>query len=255
MILRAASPAAQERRRVRAPVLTVAGLAWLAVLLLPWADRGPMPGADRTAPPMVGHAAMGTAGDFSLPGFLGMWSLMVTAMMAPLLIGPHRHLGSRSLPRHHAAVRALFLVGYATVWSVAGLILLAAAHVLDWFGPAGPLAVGVAALWQFGPDKQRYLNLHQICPPLPAFGWRAELAALRFGVRRGLACVGSCWALMLLPLAVPAGQLAVMVAVTLWIWAEQLEFPRVATWRIRVPTRALLILWATMRSPRLATTG
>jgi predicted metal-binding membrane protein len=252
MIGSEASPEARQRRRIRTPVLVVTALAWLATSLLSSAHPGSTPGHDQMAMRMGAHAM---SGDFSLPAFLGTWLLMVSAMMSPLLIGPLRHLGTRSLPRHHAVMRVLFLVGYAAVWSVAGLILLATAHVLDWFGAAGPLALGVAALWQFAPDKQRYLNRHHACPPLPAFGWRAEFAALRFGVTRGSSCFGSCWALMLLPLAVPAGEWAVMVAVTLWIWAEQLEVPQVATWRIRVPTRALRILWTRTRSPRLASIG
>jgi hypothetical protein len=49
---------------------------------------------------------------------------------------------------------------------------------------------------------------------------------------------------MLLPLVVPNDQLAVMAAVTLWIWAEQFEFPALAAWRIRIPTRAVLIVRA-----------
>jgi predicted metal-binding membrane protein len=180
----------------------------------------------------------------SLPALLGMWLVMLTAMMSPLLIGLLRHLGVQSLARRRRWAWSLFVAGYAAVWALGGLLLLGAAGLLDRIGAPGVAAVSVAALWQFTPAKQRCLNRHHARPPLAAFGRKAELAALRFGAGQGIWCIGSCWALMLLPLVLHTHQLTVMAAVTLWIWAEQFEFPSLATWRVRIPTRALLIVRA-----------
>ena len=233
-------------------MLAVSALAWLttpAVLFTPTVSShagGDSMGMAMSAPtdtrPMNGMSTHLSAG--ALPGFLGMWLLMLTAMMSPLLIGQLRHLRARSLPRQRVPAAVLFLAAYAALWSLGGVALLAMADVLDRIGRAGAVAIGVAALWQLSPAKQRCLNRHHARPPLAAFGRRAELAALRFGATQAGWCVGSCWALMLLPLVLTTGQPAVMAAVSLWIWAEQLEFPSSASWRVRVPTRALLIVRA-----------
>ena len=245
------SPEARERRRVRTPVLAVTGVAWLVTSIALGGDvRSPQPGdgsagmvmSNPSGTSAMNHLPHPSAG--SLLGFLGMWLLTVTAMMSPLLIRPLRHLGARTLPRHRFAARTLFLASYAAVWSVGGFVLIAIAEVLDRLGPAVPVAAGAALLWQCTPVKQRCLNRHHAYPPLAAFGRPARRAAVRFGSRRAAWCVGSCWPLMLLPLVVVGDPLAVMAAATLWIWAEQLEFPAVASWRIRVPGRAVLILRA-----------
>lgn len=248
-IERALSPAARERRRVRTPVLGVTALAWLVTAGAPLVRSGPTQHGDdsmgmamstpSSTHPMH-HVSTGLSAG-ALPGFLGMWLLMVTAMMSPLLVGPLRHLGARSLPRRRAVASVLFLAAYAAVWSAGGVLLLAMTDFLDRLGPGAAIALGVAGSWQFSPVKQRCLNGHHRRPSLAAFGRQADLAALRFGARHGAWCVGSCWAAMLLPLLVTTAQTAVMAAVTLWIWAEQLEFPSSATWRVRIPTRVLLI--------------
>jgi predicted metal-binding membrane protein len=189
----------------------------------------------------------------SLPGFLGMWLVMVTAMMSPLLIGPLRHIGARSLPRRRASARALFVVAYAVGWSVAGMLLLLVVDVLDRTGPSALIAISLAVAWQCSPAKQRCLNRQHGYPPLAAFGASADHAAVRFGARQSAWCVGSCWALMLLPLILPSGPPVPMLAVSLWIWAEQLEFPTAASWRIRIPRRPPLLVqaWAAAIRPRI----
>ena len=65
--------------------------------------------------------------------------------------------------------------------------------------------------------------------------------ALRFGFAHGAWCVGSCWALMLIPLVVPVWHVGVMVAVSLWMWSEQLERRTAGGWRFHLPLRPLRI--------------
>jgi predicted metal-binding membrane protein len=238
-------------------VLAVTALGWLTTAIVFAEPSGSMHSDGNSMGMAMGAASHGQSmshmsthiSSGSLPGFLGMWLLMLTAMMSPVLIAPLRHLGSRSLAGHRFAARVLFVAAYAVVWSLAGVGLLMVADVLDRLGAAAAVAVSVAMIWQLSPVKQRCLNGHHARPPLAAFGWRAELAALRFGAQLGAWCVGSCWTLMLLPLVLTTHQLTAMVAVTLWIWAEQLEFPALARWRIRVPTRAILVARAAT-SPR-----
>jgi len=250
---RAISPEAAQRRRVRTPVLAVTAFAWVATLLTPVAsvvhsnamDSGRHSSLDMAmgAPPHTAamtHVSTDIAVG-SLPGFLAMWLLMLAAMMSPVLIGPLRHLATRSLRGRRLVAQASFVAGYAAIWSVGGVLLMVIADVLDRLDAATPIAVGVATLWQLTPVKQRCLNGHHIRPSLAAFGLSADLAALRFGARLGAWCIGSCWALMLLPLVLMDHQLVAMAVVTVWIWAEQLEFPALATWRVRLPARAILV--------------
>lgn len=229
-------------------MLATAALAWVVIASLSVGrPRGTAGMHDSMGMAMSAPAARrpmsDTAAQLPLgsPALFGMWLLMVTAMMAPLVVGPLRHLGARSLPRRRTAARIMFLAAYAAVWSIGGVLLSAVAKVLGGTGSGAEIALCVAALWQFSPGKQWCLNRHHARPPLAAFGRRAGLAALHFGAEQGLWCAGSCWALMLLPLVITTHQPVAMIAVTLWIWAEQLEFPAPAAWRLRLPTRALLI--------------
>jgi len=214
----------RERRQVRAPLLTVCAGAWFVLLL------GPGGHADHAH----GSPASQAAG----------WLLMLAAMMSPLLVGPVRHVRDRSFARRRVRAVTLFLAGYTAVWTAAGAGLLA---VSGWAvsGAAVPgargepfaawAAVVVAVGWQASPAKQRSLNRVHSHPELPAFGRAADVGALRFGLTHAVRCVGTCWALMLLALLVPYGQLAVMAAVTLWLAAERLDPPTPAGWRLRGP--------------------
>jgi predicted metal-binding membrane protein len=252
------TPAARERRRVRTPVLVVTAIAWLVTL-----TANPMASAsthsnnsmNMAMPPgshmQMNHPSANTSGG-SLLRFLGMWSLMLTAMMAPLLIGPLRHLGERSLSRRRPRAWLLFLASYAAIWIIGGFVLLAIADTLGRAGP--PVALASVVLWQLSPVKQRCLNRHHARPAIAAFGGKADRDALRFGAVCAVWCFGSCWTLMLLPLIFMNAQLAVMAGVTLWIWAEQFDTPVAATWRLRLPSRALRVA-ASSTAPLLRTTS
>lgn len=62
------------------------------------------------------------------PGALLMaWTLMLLAMMPPLLTGPLLHVRQRSLARSRAGAMALFAAGYVVAWTAAGAALLAVA--------------------------------------------------------------------------------------------------------------------------------
>jgi predicted metal-binding membrane protein len=251
-----ATPAARERRRIRTPLLAVAVAAWPLTLVAHPMYSGVAQASERSMGRASGAAlnthamhqmsTMASAG--SLLRFLGTWSLMLTAMMAPLLISPLRHVGERSLPRRRIRARLLFITSYAAVWCLGGLALQAVAEALERVGPA--IAIATAVLWQLTPDKQRCQNRHHARRPLAAFGRKADVDALLFGANHAVWCFGSCWALMLLPLVFMTPTLAVMAAVALWMWAEQFDTPVAATWRLRYPLRGLRI--AVAWTPRVS---
>ena len=138
----------------------------------------------------------------------------------------------------------------------AGGVLLAIELAVKLLAAQSYLPVGgvvlIASVWQVSPIKQRCLNRCHAHTELAAFGAAADLDALRFGLAHGVWCVGSCWALMLLPLVVSGGHIAVMAGVSLWLAAERLERPMPPRWEWRGPNKAarILVAQAQMRLQR-----
>ncbi|WP_210421901.1 DUF2182 domain-containing protein [Bradyrhizobium nitroreducens] len=167
------------------------------------------------------------------------WALMITAMMSPLLIEPLRHVRKRSFAKQRAEAMLLFAAGYMAVWMAAGLAFQPAALAARWAEPAPLLgcATAVALLWQVSPAKQWCLNRCHRRPHFAAFGAAAHRDVFGCGLAHGAACVGACWALMVLPLLLVQAHLLAMVAVTLFILAERLDrkprAPRLAQARPR----------------------
>lgn len=222
------TPAAWERRRAQAPLLIVAAAAWVALI----GAQGAHGGAHGAPAPPVLHAL-----------------LMFAAMMLPLAGPPVIHVRDRSLARRRPRAVAIFLAGYALPWMAATVALLA---VAAWVGAAGSvlvvaLAVVLIAGVQCSPFKQRCLNRCHAHPALAAFGPRADRDVLRFGVSHSLWCIGSCAALMLLPMLVHAGHLVAMAAVSLWLAGERLERPVPPRWRWRGPGMIVRIVVAQVR--------
>ena len=173
-------------------------------------------------------------------------ALMLMAMMVPLIGVPLRHVLDRSLARRRVRAVILFLAGYGLPWLVAGAVLMAAAARISAQASLG-LTLGVVAaiaVWQCSPAKQRCLNRCHARGPLAAFGVRADLDVLRFGLVHALWCIGACSGLMLLPMLLPHGfgHLAVMAAVTLWLLSERLSKAEKPRWRVRGPEKMLRIL-------------
>jgi predicted metal-binding membrane protein len=174
------------------------------------------------------------------------WLLMLAAMMPPLIAAPLRHIRERSFAHRRARAIFLFVVGYGAVWMIAGIGLqvMAVAARLAVSDTLMCLALSAVAatLWQVSPAKQWCLNRCHRRPPLAASGAPADRAAFDFGLSYGAACVGACWALMLLPLVVGQGHVLTMLAVMLFAFAERLESAAPLAWRWRGPGKALRVI-------------
>jgi predicted metal-binding membrane protein len=245
-----ATRAARERQRIRRPLWAIAGLAWIGLA------AGSVTGLSHaTMPHRTPDAAMGMSsadmstmhnahpGVIDLPAIvavLAMSALMVVAMMFPLLTMPIAHIRARSFARRRWRSTGLFLVAYTTIWTIACAIPALALWVAGTQGVNHWWLTGVtvvaAAIWQFSPAKQVWLNRSHSHPALAAFGHAADRSALRFGTRHGIRCVGSCWALMALPFVVGSWHLAAMAIAGAWIAGERLSSPTVPVWAIRVPS-------------------
>lgn len=267
------SPAASSRRRIRRPLLLLSVAAWAATLWLHQRAWGGSVlglaaaggGAQRsglahrficTLPAPGGRASVSPWS--SAAGFAGGWTLMLVAMMGPLLSPALLHVVDRTLPRRRRRAVVEFTAGYAGVWLVGGAALLALAGLAARRLDTGVLVVAVVLvglLWQCSPARQRCSNRHHATPPLAAFGRRADLDVLRFGLVHGARCFGTCWPWMLVPLVVGSGHVVAMVLVSLLLWADRFEPPRVPAWRIRVPRRWIDILGGLWRDRRRSVAG
>jgi predicted metal-binding membrane protein len=198
----------------------IVGAAWLVLA------AGAIAGEHGTA-----HAATTTRAA-SLPaavaGGLTGWVTMTVAMMGPAALAAVRHTAVNSLAWRRGRAMLEFSLAYLAVWTlvgVAGLVLTAHATAPRWTALSVTLAA--AALWQLTPVKRRALRECHRAGPLPPRGWQAELAAIRFGLRHGCACVSSCWCVMLAMTFAPGGHLLWTLTLTGLLTAERLfERPR-----------------------------
>jgi predicted metal-binding membrane protein len=181
---------------VRARLALVAALFGVAALGWVWTARV-MRGMD--AGPWTDLGTLGW--------FLGVWVVMMAAMMLPS-VAPTVALYSRLRRAASPLSPWLFAGGYLLTWAGAGLFAYgigATAHAalgetLGWDGSGRTIAGAtliLAAAYELTPLKD--VCLGHCRSPLGALlgSWRdGRLGAVRMGVRNGAWCVGCCCALM-----------------------------------------------------------
>lgn len=171
-------------------LFALAGLAW-------WWTAGQTQGMD-TGPwsDLVG-----------VGWFLGMWVVMMAAMMLPS-VASTVVLYSRMTRDRSAVLAWMFVGGYLVTWAVAGLAAFAvgvggsavAGTSLEW-NHGGRVLAGLtllgAAGYQLSPLKDRCLGKCRSPLGMLLGSWRnGEPGALLMGIKNGAWCVGCCWALM-----------------------------------------------------------
>jgi predicted metal-binding membrane protein len=176
----------------------------------------------------------------ALGWFVGVWIVMMAAMMFPSL-SPTVALYARMTTDRLAPL--LFTAGYLVVWGAAGVAGFAIARaggaiagdVLAW-DRAGRWVAGVtllvAAAYELTPLKD--VCLAKCRSPLGFLlgSWRGgRTGALQMGTRHGAWCVGCCWALMASLFALGLMSIVWMAFVAALIAAEKtLPWRRVATY-------------------------
>ncbi len=240
---------ARDAARLRNGVLMVSVLAWGYLAMAP----------EETSCHGPGHA-FGTSLHGSLEALVSRipgWTTMLVAMMAPMTLGGLYQIRISSFAGRRWRSSLLFVLGYYATWSVAAIVLASVELTAARLAPQSSvpaLAVGlIAVIWQASPIKQRCLNRCHDHRPLAAFGWAADRDAARMGLEHGVWCVGSCWAAMLVPMLLPQGHFAAMLAVTLLMICERLDPPQAPRWRLRGFRTAFRVLrlrlWGPQASP------
>src|ERR1700676_3920612 len=214
--------------------------------------------AASTAATIVWCASMSAMGEMPMPGgwtmsmawmrmcgqtwpgaaasFLGMWVVMMVAMMLPSLVPMlwrYRRAVGRTSETRLNRLTALAGVGYFFVWTVFGMaafplgVALAAVEMqLPALARAVPIAVGgvvlIAGALQFTAWKARHLaccrepwGRERTLPADAATAWRQ-------GLRLGLHCTYGCAAFTAILLVIGVMDLRVMALVTAAITAERL---------------------------------
>jgi len=173
--------------------------------------------------------------------FLGVWVVMMAAMMFPS-VAPTVALYSKLKHTRAHGAPLLFASGYLLVWSAVGLLAYVLARsggelfgdVLAW-DSAGRWVAGAtliaAAAYELTPLKDVCLGKCRTPLGFLLGSWRDGLTgATRMGARHGAWCVGCCWALMVSLFA-----LGVMSVVWMALIAGLIAFEKLIPWR-RVAT-------------------
>jgi predicted metal-binding membrane protein len=221
----------RTRLALVALLFALAGIAW-------WITADRMRGMDEG--PGTGLGTLGW--------FLGVWIVMMAAMMFPS-VSPTVALYSRM--SRSTAASLVFVSGYLLAWTAAGVLAFAVSDLggnllgseLAWDRGGRWLAGGilvVAAVYELTPLKD--VCLGKCRSPLGfLFGaWRDGLSgALQMGAKHGGWCIGCCWALMAALFALGVMSLAWMAFVAALIAAEKtLPWGRAVTYG----TAAVLLL-------------
>lgn len=127
----------------------------------------------------------------------GHWVAMVVAMMFPLLRDPLRTVQFRSFPQRRAAATATFLGAYLLIWAAAGVpVVWLRAQPWTHAPLAVALAFALAAAWTLSRWHTWGARACHAKRALSPFGWRAWWDVAAYGGRVGVACVVTCWPLM-----------------------------------------------------------
>jgi len=218
----------RDQAIVAAGILGLVALAWVHVARMAEVPAHATMAA--TMPGMDGQPAFGW--------LVGMWTVMMVAMMLPsamptilLFAAVSRR---RRLQGRPAVPVAVFTLGYLLAWTVYATTAAAIQWELHrWallspaMATASPLLGGgllvAAGLYQWMPLKGACLS--QCRSPLGFFAaeWREGAGgALVMGMRHGAFCVGCCWLLMALLLVSGVMNVLWVVAIAGFVLAEKL---------------------------------
>lgn len=190
--------------------------------------------------PMTGAGAWMMTLHWDVPHLLllwAMWIVMMTGMMLPsaspliLLYGAAARRSGQQAATHQTYALA---AGYLLAWTAFSLgatvlqrILAALLLVSPMMEAANSRVSAVlllaAGIYQWMPLKHACLRRCQSPLGFLMGRWRSGSAgALRMGLEHGIACVGCCWALMLLLFAGGVMNVVIIVALTLFVALEKL---------------------------------
>jgi predicted metal-binding membrane protein len=229
--------AARTRLTLVALLLLLAALAW-------WSTANSMVGMD--AGPGTDLGALGW--------FVGVWLVMMAAMMFPA-VSPTIALYAEMTRRRGLSRPLLFAGGYLLMWGAAGVAAYALFDLGSrlfgsqlrwdaggrWFAGA---VLALAAVYELTPLKDVCLRTCRSPFGFLVARWRdGQRGALEMGTRHAAWCLGCCWALMAALFALGVMSLVWMAFVAALITLEKtLPWRRPAIWGATALLLALAVL-------------
>jgi predicted metal-binding membrane protein len=216
------APLKRERQLLLAALLLLAAGAWLLVV---WQARA----AD--------DAMMDLTMGMGAPLFLGVWVLMMVAMMfptaAPMVLAFSAIQTGKRQRGQDWTPTWIFVAAYLAVWTAfGGLAYLAAIAVqrladesmwlMEHAAQLGGVVLILAGVYQVSPLKRACLATCRTPLGFIMTRWRdGRRGALRMGLSHGLYCLGCCWALFVILFPLGVMNLVVMALLTALIFAEK----------------------------------
>lgn len=235
--------------REAALLLIAAAGAWAVTVMLARGMAG-----------MTGTMGLGPA------VFVPVWTLMMAAMMLPS-VAPTASLYAKTVQGNRTVRIAALVGGYLGAWAVAGLPAYGLAWLAGWLAGRHPsaahiLAAGLFAgcgIYQLSSLKGRCLaHCRSPLALLLHYGsYRGRFRDVRAGAHHGGYCLGCCWGLMLVLVAVGVMNVAAMVGLAAVVLLEK-------TWRwgpavgrlagVAAMALAVTVLWFPWLAPGLHAT-
>lgn len=216
---------ASSRLIVPVGLLALASIGWWWSMVMA-KEMGGSPTSDG-----MGMTAMAEHQVLTLGAFIVAWLAMMTAMMFPALV-PVVKLYARAAGAGRVAPLPFFVSGYLVVWGAMSLPAYVAWRALmdplfegrAWTGRLAGTVLVAAAVWQLTPLKS--ICLRHCRSPLSFFlRFGSAVAKPSGGVKMGAIhaayCVGCCWALMAILVALGTMNLAWMLALSALIFYEK----------------------------------
>jgi predicted metal-binding membrane protein len=201
----------------------------------------------------------GTMG-LGLALFVPMWTLMMAAMMLPS-VAPTASLYARTMQRGRAQRITGLVVGYLAVWAAVGVPAYGLAWLAGWLTGKHPSAAHITAvavfaacgLYQLSSLKDRCLaHCRSPLGLLLHYGsYRGRWRDLRVGAHHGAYCLGCCWGLMVILIAVGVMNVVAMIGLAALVLVEKVWKRGPAVGRL-AGAAALALAVATIWLPWLA---
>lgn len=190
-------------------------------------------------------AAFGFGSSLPVAGALFvMWFAMATAMMLPVaapMIRTYAEIADTAAGHGDRVVHpAVLAAGYLTVWALAAVLFTLVQMLIGSLTGASltaPVTGVIAGIILLGAGAYQFTSLKQAClhkcrnPFTILFArWQTSpRGVFRLGMEQGVWCLGCCWALMLIMLAVGSMNVVWMAALTLFTFVEKTGAGRVTT--------------------------
>jgi predicted metal-binding membrane protein len=162
--------------------------------------------------------------------FLPVWTLMMAAMMLPS-VTPVASLYARTVQGNRTVRIAGLTAGYLGAWAAAGLPAYGLAWLAGWLAGSHPGAARILAavlfagcgLYQLSSLKDRCLaHCRSPLALLLHYGsYRGRFRDVRAGAHHGGYCLGCCWGLMVILVAVGLMNVAAMIGLAAVILIEK----------------------------------